>query len=128
MVLAVSSLDVALAGVVTTGLVGLLAPLVGAWVARGNREHERTLARDERVYAAASGAYEALLTSCARAVTRAAVLHQEARERAEELRKPKPPVQDEPDDPAARRRRLERWLSNEPTPTFEQWKARNRLP
>jgi hypothetical protein len=49
-------------------------------------------------------------------------------ERAEKLRRPKPPVQNEPEDPAAQRRRLERLLSNEPAPTFWQWLDRNRLP
>jgi hypothetical protein len=69
MVLALTSLDIALAGVIATAFVGLAGPFVGAFIARGNREHERSLAQDERIYAAASGAYEALVRSAYRMMT-----------------------------------------------------------
>jgi hypothetical protein len=67
--LAITALDVALAGVLATAFVGIVAPVVQALIARGDREHQRTLARDSRTYAAASGAYEELLRSAYRTMT-----------------------------------------------------------
>jgi hypothetical protein len=47
---ALSSLDVALAGVITTGLVAVIGSVVTSLVARGNRQHERDLQRGERLF------------------------------------------------------------------------------
>jgi hypothetical protein len=55
--LALTSLDIALAGVLATAFVGLVGPLVGAWIAQGNRQHERQLATDERIFQTRSDAY-----------------------------------------------------------------------
>jgi hypothetical protein len=57
----VTELDVAFAGVVSAGLVGVLAPVMAWLVARANQQHERKLARDERVYARRSVVYEDLI-------------------------------------------------------------------
>jgi len=57
----VTELDVAFAGVVTAGVVGVLAPLISWRIALGNQQHQRDLVRDERIYASRSKVYEDLL-------------------------------------------------------------------
>jgi hypothetical protein len=61
------ALDVAFAGVVVTGVVGTLAPLFHWLTARSQRQHERQLAHDARLYESRSAVYVDLLTHAHRA-------------------------------------------------------------
>ena len=57
------ALDVAFAGVIVTGAVGVGAPFLNLLNGRADRRHERKLAQDERLFRGRSEVYVDLLTS-----------------------------------------------------------------